>query len=114
MQCDLYAPLFQNNYFYGGKLMLHNITEESWKKAIQGDSKLKELATKAGVENNYQRVVELNGCFAFNFGRSVTKSNEERQLAMYMFCIDDSDSLKNTLQERMAVAQAAGIQMNDL
>lgn len=46
--------------------MLHNLNEESWKRALEREPKLKNLATKAGVENNYERAKELNGCFAWN------------------------------------------------
>ena len=69
--------------------MLYNLTVDSWKLALERDSKLKELAIKAGVENNYERVKELNGCFAWNCGDDVVKTEEERELAKYMFLIEE-------------------------
>ena len=73
-------------------------------------------ATKAGVENNYERAKELNGCFAWNCGDNVVKSKEERELAEYMFCIEDkgTNNFQDALQERILAAHAAGIGINDL
>lgn len=85
--------------------MLHNLNEESWKRALERDPKLKNLATKAGVENNYERAKELNGCFAWNCGDNVVKSKEERELAEYMFCIEDkgTNNFQDALQERSLI-----------
>lgn len=96
--------------------MLHNLNEESWKRALERDKKLKDLAIKAGVENNYERAKELNGCFAWNWGDGVVKSEEERDLAQYLFCIEDegSDGLRDALQGRILAAREAGIGINDL
>ena len=96
--------------------MLHNLNEDSWKRALERDPKLKNLATKAGVENNYERAKELNGCFAWNCGDNVVKSKEERELAEYMFCIEDkgTNNFQDALQERILAAHAAGIGINDL
>lgn len=96
--------------------MLHNLNETSWKRALERDSKLKDLAIKAGVVDNYERAKELNGCFAWNCGRDVVKSKEESDLAMYMFCINDenSDSLHAAVKGRIIAAREAGIGINDL
>lgn len=96
--------------------MLHNLNEESWRRALERDQKLKDLAIKAGVENNYERAKELNGCFAWNCNHDVVKSKEESELAMYMFCMEDegSDSLQKALQGRILAARAAGIGIDDL
>ena len=86
--------------------MLHNINEESWKMALERDEKLKDLAIKAGVENNYERAKKLNCCFTWNCGQDVVNSKEESDLAMYLFCIkdEDSDGLQEALQERILAA----------
>ena len=94
--------------------MLHNLTEESWKRALEQNQKLRQLAVKAGVEDNFERAKELNGCFAWNCGDGVVKSEEERNLAQYLFILDDSDSYKDALKGRIAAARAAGIGINDL
>ena len=96
--------------------MLHNLSAESWKRALERDKKLKDLAVKAGVENNFERAKELNGCFAWNCGQDVVKSKEESELAKYMFCIDDegTDSLQDALQGRILAARTAGIGIDDL
>ena len=114
-QVDIYRHLLLNESLQE-VFMLHNLNEESWKCALERDSKLKELAIKAGVENNYQRAKELNGCFAFNGGRDVVKSEEEKKLAIYMFCIEDegSPSLQKSLQGRILAAREAGIGIDDL
>ena len=93
--------------------MLKKLTAESWKRALERDSKLKELAIKAGCENNYERANELNGCYAWNCGDDVVKSEEERKLAKYMFLLD-SNSLGNALVGRILVAGEAGIGIDDL
>ena len=93
--------------------MLRNLTEESWKRALERDPKLKELAIKAGVENNFERAEELNGCFAWNCGMDVVKSKEESELAKYMFCIHEN-GLKDVLQGRILAAREAGIGIEDL
>ena len=96
--------------------MLHNLTEESWRRALQRDQKLKELAIKAGVQNNLKRAKELNGCFASNCGKDVVKSKEESDLAKYLFCIEDegSDNFQDALQGRILAARATGIGIDDL
>lgn len=96
--------------------MLLNITKESWKRAIERDAKLKELAIKAGVENNYERAKELNNCFAWNCGMNVVHSKEENELAIYMFCIEDEDSnsFQIALKSRIIAANKAGIGIDDL
>ncbi len=95
--------------------MLYNLSEDAWKRAVEKDKKLKELAIKAGVDNNYERAKKLNGCFAWNCGDGVVKSEEERELAMYLFCIEDeeSNSLQSALQGRILAAREAGIGLDD-
>lgn len=93
-----------------------NISDEKvWKRLLEEDSKLKELAIKAGVENNPQRAQELNGCFAINCGDGVVQSEAERDLAMYLFCADfDGEGIRSAIEGRIAAARAAGISINDL
>ena len=93
-----------------------NISDEKvWKRLLEEDSKLKELAIKAGVENNSQRAQELNGCFAINCGDGVVQSEAERDLAQYLFCADfDRERMRSAIEGRIAAARAAGISINDL
>ncbi len=93
-----------------------NISDEKvWKRLLDEDSKLKELAIKAGVENNSQRAQELNGCFAINCGDGVVQSEAERDLAKYLFCADfDGERIRNAISGRIAAAKEAGISINDL
>ena len=53
------------------------LDENIWKRLLENDSKLKDLAVKAGVENNAQRAQELSRCLAINCGEGVVKSKEE-------------------------------------
>ena len=96
--------------------MLHNINEKSWEQALKKDEKLRGLAIKAGVKNDYKRAKELNGCFALNCGDDVVRCEAERDLAKYLFCIedDDSNSVQDSMQGRILAARAAGIGINDL
>ena len=93
-----------------------NISDEKvWKRLLEEDSKLKELAIKAGVETDSKRAQELNGCFAINCGDGVVQSEAERELAMYLFCTDfDEDGIRSAIQGRIAAARVAGISINDL
>lgn len=93
-----------------------NISDEKvWKRLLEEDSKLKELAIKAGVENNPQRAQELNGCFEINCGDGVVQSEAERELAQYLFCADfDGEGMRSAIAGRIAAARAAGISVNDL
>ena len=93
-----------------------NISDEKvWKRLLEEDSKLRELAIKAGVENNPQRAQELNGCFAINCGDGVVKSEAESDLAMYLFCAGfDEERMRSSVLGRIAAAKAAGISINDL
>lgn len=93
-----------------------NISDEKvWKRLLEEDSKLKELAIKAGVENNFQRVQELNGCIATNCGDGVVQSEAERDLAEYLFFEDfDGEGMRSAIEGRIAAARAAGISINDL
>ena len=95
--------------------MLHNLNEETWKQALEKYPKLRELAVKADIENDVERAKKLNGCFALNCGDGVVKSEAERELALYMFCIDDNDDgVKTAIQGRILAARAAGISIDDL
>ena len=89
--------------------MLDLSKEGVWKRLLEEDSELKELAIKAGVEDNPKRAQELNGCYAWNCGSGVVKSEEERTLARYLFCCDfEGNGLRNTLIGRMIAAREAG------
>lgn len=94
--------------------MLRILNEESWNRALENDPKLKDLATKAGIVNNYERAKELNGCFALNCGDDVVNSEAERELARYMFCVTDENSMQTSLQGRYLAARSAGIGINNL
>ena len=86
-----------------------------WKRLLEQDPKLKELAIKAGVKNNPKRAEELKGCFALNGGRGVVKSEEERELAEYLFCADfDGSKLRAAINGRIIAARAAGISIDNL
>lgn len=93
-----------------------NISDEKvWRRLLEEDSKLKELAIKAGVENNPQRAQELDGCFAVNCGDGVIKSEAERELAKYLFCSDfDEEGIRSAVSGRILAAKSAGISINDL
>lgn len=93
-----------------------NISDEKvWKRLLEDYPKLKELAIKAGVENNPQRAQELNACFAINCGDGVVQSEAEEELAMYLFCRDfDEKEMKIAIEGRIAAARAARISINDL
>lgn len=93
--------------------MSHKLTAESWKRALERDSELKELAIKAGLENNFERANELNGCYAWDCGDDVVKSEEERELAGYMYFVG-FNSHENTVVGRILAAREAGIGIDDL
>jgi len=89
---------------------MRRITDEkSWKQLMQEDKKLMQLAINAGVENNFKRISELNGCFSLNCGDDVVNSDAERELAMYLFCMTDNDALNSAYRTRHQVAHKAGI-----
>ena len=94
--------------------MLKLKTKEDWERYLQEEPELKELAIKAGVENDFERAKELNGCIAVNFGKGVIQSEEERKLAKYMFCYVDADDFRSHLEQRCTMAKAAGIPLSDL
>ena len=91
--------------------------EKVWKKLLETDSKARELAIKAGLENNPQRAEKLRrviNSIEYQNGRGIIKSDEERELAWYLcFCIDDID-FEGAIAGRIAAARAAGISINDL
>ena len=93
-----------------------NISDEKdWKRLLEEDSELKELAIKAGVENNPQRAKELKDCFALNSGEGVVQSEAERELARYLFCTDfDMEKIKSAIAGRIIAARNAGISIDDL
>lgn len=99
-------------------LSSYNKTAEEWskiwKRALEDDAKLKDLAVKAGVENNPERAKQLNRCFELDFGIHVCKSKEEQDLAQYLFCMTDPEEINIAIQGRIAAAKAAGISINDL
>ena len=94
--------------------MISNFTEDTWKRALDKDKKLKDLAMKACVVNNFKRAKELNGCFQWNCGEGVVKTKEEYELAKYMFCVLDSDVTQSISQERIQIAHSAGIETSNL
>ena len=88
--------------------------EKHWKELLEKDPELKKLAVKAGIENNFKRVQELEGCFAWNFGKDVIKSEDESDFALYMFCMTDNGEMDEVFQQRAQAARRAGISINDL
>ena len=89
--------------------MLKFSNESEWKMALEKDAKLRELAVAAGIENNFKRAKELNGCIAQNCGDDVIKNEDERELAMYMFCNITKEEIKTSIQGRCIAAQSAGV-----
>ena len=89
--------------------MLNFSNENEWKIALSKDAKLSKLAVAAGVENNFKRARELNGCIAWDCGDGVIKNKAERELAMYMFCTITKEEIKTSIQERCIAAKSAGM-----
>ena len=86
-----------------------------WEQLLVEDPELKELAIKAGVEKNPKRVKELLGCFGTNCGDGVVRSEAERDLAKYLFLMPfDEKSFGESVSARIAAAEAAGIDIDDL
>ena len=91
--------------------MLDIYDEKNWKDFLESHPELKELVIKAGLENNPERVKELDGAFAWNFAKDVVCSKAEEELALHLFAYNyrHPDSLKDALNARMLVAKEAGI-----
>ena len=66
--------------------MLGGSNELTWKRFLSEHPKLRELAIKAGVEDNPQRAYELNSAYFLNCGEGIIKSEAEREFAIYMYC----------------------------
>ena len=81
--------------------------EKVWKQLLEEKPKLKELAIKAGVVDNFKRVQELNGCLAVNCGDGVIQTEEERELAIYLFC--SNSDYKAAIEGRRLIARSAQI-----
>lgn len=91
------------------------LDENIWKRLLENDSKLKDLAVKAGVENNAQRAQELSRCLAINCGEGVVKSKEELELATYLFCANfNNEYYKSAIRGRIIAAREAGIKITDI
>ena len=92
-----------------------NISDEKvWRRLLEEDPELKELAIKAGVENNPQRAQELNYCYAINCGNGVVQSEAEKALARYLFCANFEENYKASIAGRILVTRATGISIDDL
>ena len=89
--------------------MLEFSNESEWKMALEKDAKLRQLAVAAGIENNFKRARELNGCIAWDCGEGVIKNEAEMELAMYMFCTITKEEIKTSIQERCIAAKSAGV-----
>lgn len=91
--------------------MLDIYDERNWKDFLESHPELKKLVIKAGLENNPERVKELDGAFAWNFAREIVRSKAEEELALHLFAYDyrHPDSLNNILKARIAIAKEAGI-----
>ena len=81
-------------------------SKEAWKMAMEKDPKLKKLAIEAGCENDPERLNELKGAFAWNFGQGVCKTEAERELCMYLFCY--RSNVNDAITGRMVAAREAG------
>ena len=79
--------------------MLKFSNESEWKMALEKDAKLSQLAVAAGIENNFKRAKELNGCIACDCGDGVIKNEAERKLAMYMFCTITKEEIDKLIYE---------------
>ncbi len=89
--------------------MLDLSNETVWARLLEKDPTLKELAVKAGAENNPKRAKELMESFAFNGGYRVAKTDAEKNLALYLFCSDfEGTSLNDVYQGRLGAARRAG------
>lgn len=61
----------------------NKLNEEGWKLAQNKDKKLRELAIKAGVENDYEKAKELL------YNSFACKSDAASRFVMHLFCIED-------------------------
>lgn len=66
------------------------LDQMDWTRALEEDPKLKRLAVKAGLENDYKRAQELNGCIACNEGKDVIRNKYEKKLAIHLFARTDA------------------------
>ncbi len=96
--------------------MLDIYSRENWNPFLEGHPELKELVIKAGLENNPERVKELDGAFALNGGKDIVKSEAEAELALHLFAYDyrHPNSLDEALEGRIIAAKEAGIGIDDL
>ena len=95
---------------------MKKITDETaWKKLLESDPELKELAVKAGIEDDFKRASELEGCVEWNGGKDVIKSEAEEEFAIYVtFGLSDEKETNEMFQQRAEAARRAGISVNDL
>lgn len=102
--------IFYNLFNRRQKEMSDFSSAKFWEQVFISNPKIKELAIKAGIENNPKRLNELRGAFAFNFGRDVCKSEVERELSMYLFCCDlpGEDTIEDAISGRITAAREAG------
>lgn len=75
--------------------MLETSTNFAWNRFTSAHPKLKELAIKAGVENNPQRAQELNCAYSSNGRERLVMSEAERELARYLYCREYEREEKN-------------------
>ena len=95
---------------------MKRITDENaWKKLLESNPELKELAIKAGIENDFKRASELEGCVEWNGGKDIIKSEAEEEFAIYVtFGLSDEKETNEIFQQRVESARRAGISVNDL
>ena len=85
------------------------VRKKLWSQFLTENPKLKELAVKAGVENNVERAIELRNSIAINCGDGVCNSDEEREFAKYLYCHDfDTTRYSKLLIGRVIMASEAG------
>jgi len=65
---------------------MHDIYDEkNWAEFLEEHPKLRELVTKAGLENNPERVRELDGALPWSFCLGADKSDAEKELVIHLF-----------------------------
>jgi len=90
--------------------MIDIYDENNWKTFLEEHPELKELVMKAGLESNPERVKELDGAFAWNFGRDIVKSKAEEELALHLFAHDyrHPNAINDALKGRIIAARMTG------
>ena len=66
--------------------------ERNWIVFLEEHPELKKLVTKARLENNPERVRELDGALPWSFCLGTDKSEAEKELVMHLFIHDYNKS----------------------